>query len=115
MELKVDLKVLSASVRREVHGDTNRFARLDAVIRYIEGGEGTGEEWRAVIRGYDKLVMDLHGDVKHLYNLAEDPMEAVDLAEEPSAQLTRDALVALIRVWQRTVNDGIDPYGLHRR
>jgi hypothetical protein len=85
----------------------------DAV--YIEGGEGTGEEWRAVIRGYDKLVMDLHGEVTHLYNLAEDPMEAVDLAEEPSAQLTRDALVALIRVWQRSVNDGIDPYGLRRR
>jgi len=85
----------------------------DAV--YIEGGEGTGEEWRAVIRGYDKLVMDLHGEVTHLYNLADDPMEVVDLAEEPSAQLTRDALVALIRVWQRSVNDGIDPYGLRRR
>jgi hypothetical protein len=85
----------------------------DAV--YIEGGEGTGEEWRAVIRGYDKLVMDLHGEVMHLYNLAEDPMEAVDLADEPTAQLTRDALVALIRVWQRSVNDGIDPYGLRRR
>jgi hypothetical protein len=91
-----------------------RNRRLPDAV-YIEGGEGTGEEWRAVIRGYDKLVMDLHGEVMHLYNLAEDPMEAVDLAEEPSAQLTRDALVALIRVWQRSVNDGIDPYGLRRR
>jgi hypothetical protein len=95
-----------------------RNRRLPDAV-YIEGGEGTGEEWRAVIRGYDKLVMDLHGPqtegATHLYNLAEDPMEAVDLAEEPSAQLTRDALVALIRVWQRSVNDGIDPYGLRRR
>lgn len=82
---------------------------------YIEGGIGKKDEWRAVIRGFDKLVMDLNGNVTHQYNVAKDPDEEMNLAQESSAQLTRDALVALIRVWMRRLGDGIDPSGLKVR
>src|SRR5579884_56 len=82
---------------------------------YIEGGLGSVAEWRVVIRGFDKLVMDLSGNVTHLYNLAEDPEERANLVLDPNTQLTRDALVALARVWMRRLGDGIDPSGLRRR
>ena len=82
---------------------------------YIEGGIGTGGEWRAVIRGYDKLVMDLNGEVTHLYNLADDPDEKTNLAQDSSSRLTRDALAALIQTWKRRVGDGYDASGLKRR
>jgi hypothetical protein len=82
---------------------------------YVEGGVGTGNEWRMVIRGFDKLVMDLSGNVTHLYNLAEDPGEQMNLAQDAAEQLKRDALIALARVWMRKLGDGIDPSGLKKR
>jgi arylsulfatase A-like enzyme len=82
---------------------------------YIEGGIGPAIEWRAVIRGFDKLVMDLNGNVTHLYNLASDPTETTNLVLDSSTQLTRDALVALARTWMRRTGDHTDPSGLKRR
>ena len=82
---------------------------------YIEGGIGTAAEWRAVVRGFEKLVMDLNGEVTHLYNLADDPEENTNLVLDSSAQLTRDALVALARNWMRRTGDHTDPSGLKRR
>ncbi|MGH9351190.1 MAG: sulfatase/phosphatase domain-containing protein, partial [Terriglobia bacterium] len=82
---------------------------------YIEGGVGEKDPWRAVIRGFDKLVTDLNGNVTHLYNLAGDPREETNLAQKPSTQLTRDALVALEREWMRRLGDGVDPSGLRIR
>jgi arylsulfatase A-like enzyme len=82
---------------------------------YIEGGIGSGGEWRAVIRGYDKLVMDRNGEVTHLYNLADDPDEKTNLAQDSSSRLTRDGLAALIQTWKRKVGDGYDASGLKRR
>lgn len=55
---------------------------------YAEGALGTDEEWRAVIRGYDKLVIRLATlddtratgeDAVALYNLADDPQEEFNL------------------------------------
>jgi hypothetical protein len=82
---------------------------------YIEGGIGTGFEWRAVIRGFEKLVMDLNGNVTHLYNLAEDAGENANLVLDSSTQVTRDALVALARVWMRRTGDHTDTSGLKSR
>jgi hypothetical protein len=82
---------------------------------FVEGGIGSGLEWRAVVRGFDKLVMDLNGTVTHLYNLAEDPDEKTNLVLDSSTQLTRDALVALARAWMRKTGDHIDASGLRRR
>jgi arylsulfatase A-like enzyme len=82
---------------------------------YAEGGLGQKDEWRMVIRGFDKLVMDLNGNVTHLFNLADDPGEKTNLAQDTVDQLTRDALVALLRVWMRKLEDGFDPSGLKKR
>lgn len=77
---------------------------------YVEGGR-----WRAVIRGYDKAVLDLNAEVTALYNLADDPDERINLAEDTASQLKRDALAALARVWMRRIGDGLDPSGLRKR
>jgi arylsulfatase A-like enzyme len=82
---------------------------------YVEGSVGQKDEWRTVIRGFDKLVMDMSGNVTHLFNLANDPEEKINLAQDPAEQLTVDALVALARVWMRKLGDGMDPSGLKRR
>jgi hypothetical protein len=74
-----------------------------------------GNTWRAVIRGYQKLVTDLTGAPEHLYNVAADPDEQNDLARDPSSRLTVDGLVALAQVWMRRLGDGLDPSGLKRR
>lgn len=67
---------------------------------YCEGALGTAEEWRAVIRGYDKLVIrwaDLDqpsptvDDVEALYNLAEDPREEFNLIQPADLERFRDA------------------------
>jgi hypothetical protein len=82
---------------------------------YIEGGIETGSEWRALIRGFDKLVLDLNGNVTHLFNLADDPGETTNLVLDSSTLLTRDAMLALARRWMRRTGDHTDPSGLRRR
>jgi hypothetical protein len=67
---------------------------------YVAGGQ-----WRAVVRGFDKLVVNLDEEVTGLYNLAEDPMEQVDLSRDPALELTRDSMLALARVWMRRLED----------
>lgn len=74
-----------------------------------------GNSWRAVIRGYQKLVTDLTGSPEHFYNLALDPDEQNDLVRDPSSRLNLDGLVALTQVWMRRLGDGLDPSGLKRR
>ena len=74
-----------------------------------------GPSWRAVIRGYDKLVTDLKGTPQHLFNLAEDAAEEIDLVTDPRSRLIRDALTALTQVWMRRTGDQIDPSGLRVR
>lgn len=82
---------------------------------YAEGRLAQKDEWRMLVRGYDKLVADLEGNVTHLYNLAEDPYELTNLANVSAQQLKRDALVALMRVWMKKLGDGVDASGLKKR
>jgi arylsulfatase A-like enzyme len=104
----------------EVHG--KNLARIltagqgelpDSV--YVQGWLGRIEEWRALVRGYDKLVFNLREEPLHLYNLADDPNELTDLVKEPAAELTRDSMRALARTWMRRIGDSLDPSGLRRR
>jgi arylsulfatase A-like enzyme len=76
------------------------------------GGEG---EWRMLVRGFDKLVLDKTGEVSHLYNLSQDPFEQNNLAASRSHMRTRDELLALIGDWQRQLQDGRSPSGLRKR
>jgi arylsulfatase A-like enzyme len=82
---------------------------------YTEGRLGMPGEWRAVIRGYDKLVIRPQEEATRLYNLADDPAEENDLAHEREHELTRDSMLALARQWMRKLGDGIDPSGLRLR
>ena len=82
---------------------------------YCEGRLGLPGEWRAIIRGYDKLVLRPREEATRLYNLADDPAEETDLAHDREHELTRDSMLALARQWMRKLGDGIDPSGLRLR
>ena len=85
----------------------------DAV--YAEGRLGRKDEWRMLVRGYDKLVVDMEGTVTHLFNLADDPYEMTNLANVSAQQLKRDALLAIQRQWVKKLGDGVDASGLRKR
>jgi len=68
-----------------------------------------------VVQGFEKLVADMEGNVTHLYNLADDPLEMVNLANVSAQQLKRDAMLALMRVWMKKLGDGVDASGLKKR
>ena len=87
--------------------------RPDAI--YAEGRLGRKDEWRMLVRGYDKLVVDLEGTVTHLFNLADDPYELTNLANVSAQQLKRDSLLAIERQWVKKLGDGVDASGLRKR
>ena len=82
---------------------------------FAEGKLGSADEWRMVVRGLDKLVLDARLEVTHLYNLGQDPMEMENLAHEPSQELKRDELRALLKEWMRRTEDRMDASGLKKR
>jgi len=86
---------------------------------YAEGGSGAKTSWRALIRGFDKLVFNLREEVLGLFNVADDPLEATNLSKEtardPTLKLKQDGLLALARVWMRRVEDGRDSSGVRTR
>ena len=82
---------------------------------YCEGRIGLPGEWRAIVRGYDKLVLRPQEEATRLYNLADDPAEEMDLAHDREHELTRDSMLALARQWMRKLGDGVDPSGLRLR
>ena len=82
---------------------------------YAEGRLGLPGEWRAVIRGYDKLVIRPREEATRLYNLADDPREENDLAHDREHELTRDSMLALAQQWMRKLGDGMDASGLRLR
>ncbi len=82
---------------------------------YSEGRLGMPGEWRAIIRGYDKLVIRPREEATRLYNLADDPREENDLAHDREHELTRDSMIALAQQWMRKLGDGMDPSGLRLR
>jgi arylsulfatase A-like enzyme len=87
--------------------------RPDAL--YAEGRLGRKDEWRMLVRGYDKLVVDMEGTVTHLFNLADDPYEMTNLANVSAQQLKRDSLLAIQRQWMKKLGDGVDASGLRKR
>lgn len=93
------------------HGQGNR--PMESV--YSLGAVGTGEEWRMVVRGLDKLVVDRDLNISHLYNLGLDPFEMENLAHDSSQDLKRDELKAVLKDWMRRTGDGMDPSGLKKR
>ena len=82
---------------------------------FTEGNLGSFDEWRMLVRGLDKLVVDSKLDVTHLFNLGQDPFEMENLAREVSQELRRNELKALLRDWMRRTGDRIDASGLKKR
>ncbi|MBI3209437.1 MAG: hypothetical protein HYZ37_11135 [Candidatus Solibacter usitatus] len=80
-----------------------------------EGNLGAPDEWRLVVRGYNKLVVNKKLEPLHLYNLQEDPGEMNNLAKSRVVPRTIDELRALLQVWQRRTNDGRSASGLKKR
>lgn len=82
---------------------------------YAEGRLGRKDEWRMLVSGFDKLVVDMEGSVTHLFNLADDPYEMTNLANVSAQQLKRDSLLAIQRQWMKKLSDGVDASGLRKR
>lgn len=82
---------------------------------YSSGKLGEPDEWRMVVQGLDKLVVDRDLNVTRLYNLGQDPFEMENLARDLAQELKRDELKALLKDWMRRTGDGMDPSGLKKR
>ena len=66
---------------------------------YAEGRLRAPGEWRMLVRGLDKLVVNTGLEVTHLYNLGQDPYEMTNLATDGTQRRKRDELLALLRRW----------------
>jgi arylsulfatase A-like enzyme len=93
--------------------DVSRDQRPESI--YAVGQLGTPTEWRAIVRGLDKIVFDRELNVTHLYNLGQDPFEMENLTHDRSQELKRNELGAILKEWMRRASDGMDPSGLKRR
>ena len=82
---------------------------------YVQGKLGEKDEWRMLVRGLDKLVIDREFNVTAQYNLGSDPYELENLATDPAHELRRDELKALLKDAMRRAGDKMDTSGLKRR
>jgi arylsulfatase A-like enzyme len=82
---------------------------------FAEGRLRSSGEWRAVVRGLDKLVVNREMEATHLFNLGQDPMELENLARSAKQERKRDELTALLKEWMRRTNFQTDASGLKKR
>jgi arylsulfatase A-like enzyme len=66
---------------------------------YAEGSLGSREEWRMVVRGSDKLIVNSSFEATRLFRLDTDPYELNNLVKDRSQSGRRDELLALLRQW----------------
>jgi arylsulfatase A-like enzyme len=107
------LALCGVTVPAGLHGRDLTRARAESV--FAQGALRSPSEWRMVVRGLDKLVVDSRLEATHLYNLGQDPSEENNLASDPSQQRTRDELRAHLLQWMRRAGDNMDPSGLKVR
>lgn len=81
---------------------------------YAEGKLGQDGEWRMVVRGADKLVVNRGMEPTHLFNVAQDPFELDNLVGRRDQRTKADELRALLRRWVLRTSDRV-PYPLPRR
>jgi len=89
------------------------FAGQEAV--FAEGQLRTADEWRGVVRGLDKLVVNREMEATYLFNLGQDPLELENLAHAGGQERKRDELTALLRKWMRQTQFQTDASGLKKR
>lgn len=107
------------AIPREVQGrDLSAVLRGEADIPaavYIEGNLGKRDEWRALLRGYDKILWNAKEEVTGLYNIVDDPDEEMDLRRVRKYRVTRDSMWALAQQWMTRLEDGRDARGFRTR
>lgn len=81
---------------------------------YVQGRLGTEGEWRMIVRGFDKLVVNAKFEPTHLFNLAEDPYEMNNQFDDKTQRRRMDELIAVLKSWSRRTGDRI-PYPVPRR
>jgi arylsulfatase A-like enzyme len=84
-------------------------------VIFSEGKFGEPDEWRMLVRGYDKIVATPKGEITNLFNLADDPYELTDLAHDPAQKLKLASLKAQLQAQMKKLGDGMDPSGLRKR
>jgi arylsulfatase A-like enzyme len=72
---------------------------------YAEGGLGQEYEWRMVVSGRYKLVVDAKLRPTHLFDLVRDPDEQDDLVGKPSLDSVTERLQGLRRRWASRTGD----------
>jgi len=82
---------------------------------YCQGWLGTEFEWRALVRGLDKVIVDKELRVTHLYNLRQDPFELANLVGDPDERRKSDEMRANLLDWKGRLRDGVLPSGLRLR
>ena len=91
------------------------FGKTPTEVIGSEGKLGEPDEWRMLLRGYDKLVATPKGEITHLFNLADDPLELTNLAHDPAQKLKLASLKAQLFAQMKKLGDGYDPSGLRTR
>lgn len=72
---------------------------------FVEGRLREAGSWRMVVRGVNKLVVDRRQQVMGLYNIGLDPYEMENQAADPTQELTRDEMRAILRGWISRTGD----------
>jgi arylsulfatase A-like enzyme len=93
----------------------NLFGKTPPELAYAEGKFGEPDEWRMLVRGYDKLIATPKGEVTYLFNLADDPFEMTNLAHDSAQKLKLASLKAQLLATMKKLADGLDPSGLRKR
>ena len=91
------------------------FGKTPPEVGFSEGKLGEAEEWRMMVRGYDKLVATPKGEITHLFNLADDPYELTNLVRDSAQKLQLASLKAQLLAQMKKLGDGRDPSGLRIR
>lgn len=74
---------------------------------YAQGGLGQPHEWRMIVRGKYKLVVDSALRPTHLYHLIHDDYEQENLVAKSSQHRNREELNAQLRRWAARTGDRV--------
>jgi arylsulfatase A-like enzyme len=108
------LTLCGAAIPEGVQGQ-DLFGKTPPEVVFAEGKLQEEDEWRMLVRGYDKLIATPKGAVTHLFNLADDPYEMTNLAHDPAQKLKLASLKAQLAAQMQKLGDGMDPSGLRKR
>ena len=104
------LSLCGADVPRALHGrDLASLIAGGPGVRpesvFVEGRLKAQDGWRMLVRGVDKLVVDLRHQVLALYNLGLDPYETENQAAPRSTELVRAEMKVILKDWMSRTGD----------